>query len=123
MRILFVHSNFPGQYQKLAPALARDPVNRVVFATQEAHGSIPGVEKRLYAPMRQPRADIHHYVRPLEQAVLNGQALYRLCRQLTARFESQGAGRRFGFGCTRRWSLRRIMARVTMASETSGSSS
>src|SRR3954454_15854336 len=43
--------------------------------------------------------------------------------RLTARFESQGAGRRFRLGCTRRWSIRRIMARVTMASETSGSSS
>jgi hypothetical protein len=42
---------------------------------------------------------------------------------LTARFESQGAGRRFRFGCTKRWSIRRIMARVTIASETSGSSS
>ena len=42
---------------------------------------------------------------------------------LTARFESQGAGRRFRFGCTRRWSIRRIMAGVTIASETSGSSS
>jgi len=42
---------------------------------------------------------------------------------LTARFESHGAGRRLRFGWTRRWSIRRIMARVTIASETSGSSS
>ncbi len=42
---------------------------------------------------------------------------------LTARFGSHGAGRRLRFGWTRRWSKRRIIAMVTIASETSGSAS
>ena len=43
--------------------------------------------------------------------------------RLTARFESHGGGRRFRFGWARRCSIMRMAARVTMASETSGSSS
>src|SRR6185369_646699 len=42
---------------------------------------------------------------------------------LTARFESYGAGSRLRFGGARRWSMRRIAARVTIASATSGSAS
>ena len=42
---------------------------------------------------------------------------------LTARFESYGAGSRLRLGWARRWSIRRIAARVTSASETSGSAS
>jgi hypothetical protein len=40
---------------------------------------------------------------------------------LTARFESYRAGSRLRLGWARRWSMRRIAARVTIASETSGS--
>jgi len=39
---------------------------------------------------------------------------------LRARFGSHGAGSRLRFGWTARWSMRRIMARVTKASATSG---
>src|SRR4051794_6205442 len=39
---------------------------------------------------------------------------------LTARLKSYGEGSRLRLGWTRRWSMRRIMARVTIASETSG---
>ena len=41
-------------------------------------------------------------------------------RILRSRFGSHGAGSRLRFGCARRCSMRRIMARVTMASDTSG---
>src|SRR3954467_5501286 len=43
--------------------------------------------------------------------------------ELTARFESYGAGSRLRLGWARRWSMRRIAARVTIVSETSGSAS
>jgi len=42
-------------------------------------------------------------------------------RLLTACFESHEAGSRLRLGWARRWSMRRIAARVTIASETSGS--
>ncbi len=42
---------------------------------------------------------------------------------VTARFESQGGDRRFRFGWAKRCTMRRMVASVTIASETSGSSS
>ncbi len=54
---------------------------------------------------------------PLEQKV-RAVMLY-----LTARFESQGGDRRFRFGWAKRCTMRRMVASVTIASETSGSSS
>lgn len=84
MRILFLHPNFPAQFRHLAVALAQDSNNKVVFGTARKEGSLPGVFKALYSTSREPHPQIHHYVRPLENAVLQGQAVYRLCEQLKA---------------------------------------
>lgn len=84
MRILFLHSNFPAQFRHLAVTLAQDPRHQVVFGTTRKEGQLPGVAKAIYAPSRQVRPETHHYVRPLENAVLQGQAVYRLCEQLKA---------------------------------------
>jgi glycosyltransferase involved in cell wall biosynthesis len=45
-------------------------------------GSIPNVDKRVFTPARSAEAPTHHYVRPFENAVLHGQAVYRLCERL-----------------------------------------
>ncbi|WP_207478301.1 glycosyltransferase [Arenibaculum pallidiluteum] len=83
MRVLFVHRSLPGHYRHVAPALAADPANRVVFATHEP-GVLPGAEIRTFSPHRTVSAQIHPYVQPYEDAVLYGQAVYRLCRRLRA---------------------------------------
>lgn len=80
--ILFIHPNFPAQFRHLASVLGRDPNYRVFFATKRKEGEIAGVQKILYEPSREARAETHHYVRPLENAVLQGQALYRVISQL-----------------------------------------
>lgn len=82
MQILFLHRNFPAQYRHVAAALAADPQNRVVFATAGREGSLPGVEKRLYAPSREPHRQTHPYLQSLERAVLHGQAAWRACAEL-----------------------------------------
>jgi len=84
MQILFLHSNFPAQFRHLAVALAKDPNNRVVFGTMRREGSLPGVTKALYSPNREAFPQTHHYVRPLENAVLQGQAVYRMVEKLKA---------------------------------------
>ncbi|MEQ9549119.1 MAG: glycosyltransferase family 4 protein [Coleofasciculus sp. G3-WIS-01] len=84
MRILFLHSNFPAQFRHLAVILAQNPRHQVVFGTTRKEGQLPGVVKAIYAPSRQARPETHHYVRPLENAVLQGQGVYRLCEQLKA---------------------------------------
>lgn len=82
MNVLFLHPNFPAQFRHAAVALARDPENRVVFATAREDGRLPGVHKVVFKPSRQARRETHHYVRPLENAVLQGQAVYRMADQL-----------------------------------------
>ncbi len=84
MRILFLHSNFPAQFRHLAVALAQDSNHQVVFGTTRKEGSLPGVHKAIYTPSREAHPQTHHYVRTLENAVLQGQAVYRLADQLKA---------------------------------------
>jgi glycosyltransferase involved in cell wall biosynthesis len=82
MRILFLHPNFPAQYRHMAVALGRDENNEVVFGTQAREGEIPGVRKIYYKTAREPARETHHYVRPLERAVLTGQAVFRAVLEL-----------------------------------------
>ncbi len=85
MRILFLHTNFPAQYRHIAQALASNPNNQVVFGTKNKDVSLPGVYKAIFEPSRTPHPSTHHYVRPLESAVLHGQAVYKIAEQLKAR--------------------------------------
>ncbi|MBH8555624.1 glycosyltransferase family 4 protein [Nostocaceae cyanobacterium CENA357] len=82
MRVLFLHSNFPAQYRHVALALAQNPNNQVVFGTKNRDVNLPGVYKIVFEPSRNPHPTTHHYVRPLENAVLHGQAAFKLTEQL-----------------------------------------
>jgi len=85
MRILFLHPNFPAQFRHVAGALAKDKRHQVVFGTTRRDGNLPGVSKMIYQPKREVKPETHHYVRPLESAVIQGQAVYRMAEQLKAR--------------------------------------
>ena len=82
MQILFLHPNFPAQFRHLAATLGKNKKNQVMFGTNRREGQIAGVTKVLYGKSRTARAETHHYVRPLENAVLEGQAVYRLAQTL-----------------------------------------
>jgi glycosyltransferase involved in cell wall biosynthesis len=82
MKILFLHSNFPAQFRHLAEVLAGDNRNRVLFGTTRKEGQMPGVYKFIYTPSRRPHKETHHYIKPLEDAVLHGQAVYRALDKL-----------------------------------------
>jgi glycosyltransferase involved in cell wall biosynthesis/parvulin-like peptidyl-prolyl isomerase len=85
MRILFLHPNFPAQFRHVAAALAKNKNNQVFFGTTRQEGTLAGVNRVVYSPKREARPETHHYVRPLENAVLQGQGVYRLAEQLKAR--------------------------------------
>ena len=85
MRVLFLHPNFPAQFRHLAASLAKDPRNQILFGTNRREGEIPDVTKVFYEKSRTARPETHHYVRPLENAVLEGQAVYRLAQKLKER--------------------------------------
>lgn len=74
MRVMFVHKNFPAQYRYLAPTLASDTNNQVVFLTARREGEIENISKLIYSLKRNPSDNIHHYLRRPEEAILHGQA-------------------------------------------------
>jgi glycosyltransferase involved in cell wall biosynthesis len=78
MRILFLHPNFPAQFWKIAQALASSPRNEVVFLTTREDGDIAGVRKVLYKRAREVAEQTHPYLKTYEQAILHGQAAYRV---------------------------------------------
>lgn len=82
MKILFLHPNFPAQFRHLATVLGQDQQNQVIYATNRQEGQIEGVTKVLYDKSRTARPETHHYVRPLENAVLEAQGVYRIAQKL-----------------------------------------
>jgi len=82
MKILFLHPNFPAQFRHLATIFGKSSRNTIVYATSRVEGQINGVNKVLYEKSRTARAETHHYVRPLENAVLEAQSVYRVSQNL-----------------------------------------
>ncbi|MGB8273671.1 MAG: glycosyltransferase family 4 protein [Alphaproteobacteria bacterium] len=82
MKILFMHQNMPGQYKHLARLYAADSKNDVRFVTKRKGVEIPGVKKYVYDLHREGHKALHHYLKPLEGAVLYGQAAARTLFQL-----------------------------------------
>ncbi len=85
MNYLFVHHNFPGQYQHIVGHLAAQPGNRVVFISHDNPNQIAGVERAIYQPFRHPHPSTHHYIQELEQAVIYGQGVFETCLGLKAK--------------------------------------
>ena len=85
MKILFLHPNFPAQFRHLASVLGQDKQNTIVFGTSRREGNIAGATKAIYEKSRTARPETHHYVRPLENAVLEAQAVYRMTQKLKDR--------------------------------------
>ena len=82
MKIVFMHQNIPGQYKHLARLFGADPKNEVYFVTKPKAVDIPGVNKVTYKLHREPVKTTHHYIQPLENAVLFGQAAARALLEL-----------------------------------------
>lgn len=82
MNLLFIHQNCPGQFKHLAPRIAAESGDRVVFITQRGKPDVAGVIKAEYEPTRQPAPSTHRYLRLMEEAVLNGQAVARVALKL-----------------------------------------
>lgn len=82
MKILFVHPNMPGQYRNLCQVAAQDKANTVVFLTKPTKVTIPNVHKLEYQPQRGATAMTHRYLAGAENAVLQGQEVWRICKKL-----------------------------------------
>ena len=84
MKYLFIHQNFPGQYQHVVRYLADQPDNQVVFITQNNENAMVGVTKIAYATPKSPPDGAHPFVREFDDAVRNGLAVAEACRVIDA---------------------------------------
>lgn len=84
MNVLFIHQNFPGQFQHIAQDLARTPGCQVLAIGRDTASALPGVRLLRYRPHRRVAAQTHHYLRTYEDGVLHGQAVLRLLLRLKA---------------------------------------
>lgn len=78
MNILFIHPNYPAQFLHLAQYFANHGNHKVFFLTKDTNGNrLKNINIAIYKPMRGVGPDVHPYVKPLEEAVLDGQAVAR----------------------------------------------
>jgi glycosyltransferase involved in cell wall biosynthesis len=82
MRFLFLHNNFPAQFRHIIQELAKDEKNEVFFVTKAEEPQMAGVTKLLYQPSRAPHPTTHHYLQPVENSILHGQAVFSLMEKL-----------------------------------------
>ena len=83
MNILFLHPNFPAQFLYLARYFGQNPNNKVFFLTKKTNNNrLSGVNVVVYKEPRAVTKDIHPYVSPLEEAVLDGQQVFRAVYEL-----------------------------------------
>lgn len=85
LNVLFIHQNMPGQFKYLAPHLAAQEGNRVVFITGRDKFDLPNVERITYTLPRTAKEGTHRYVRLFENSVIHGQQVVRACLLLSRR--------------------------------------
>jgi glycosyltransferase involved in cell wall biosynthesis len=88
--VLFLHPNFPGQFRRLARALAADPENRVwglgdaaFAATSDEMGPVRCLT---YPSVERPSEQVHAWAASFEQAVRTGEQVLRTL----AEYKKQG---------------------------------
>lgn len=115
MRILFLHQNAPGQFRHLAPHLAEDRANEVVFLGERSE-PVPGNVRWLRYPTPQPHgAATHPYLQRMEASVRRGQAVVRACLTLREQgFEPEVVVAHSGWGET--MFLRDVVPRTAILS-------
>lgn len=74
LKILFIHQNFPGQYRRLAPALAADGHDVTALGTRQVN--LPGVRCYRYQSKRKPD--------PFESPLLRDHSLFEARGEATA---------------------------------------
>lgn len=91
MRVLVIHQNFPGQFRHVVKAWSQRPGWQVIGIGQTTAPGMPELERDgkltliRYKPHREVSPTQHHYLRRMEEAVLNGQAVARLLLKLKAK--------------------------------------
>ena len=82
LRILFIHQNAPGQFRHLAPYLASNSANQVVFMGQHCARVAGRIRWVTYSEPHGAGSQTHHYLHRMEASVRRGQQVLRACNNL-----------------------------------------
>lgn len=83
MKLLCAHRVYPGQFRNLISFLAQDSRHHVEFLAYRLHEPPPErVKVAVYQPARQASEETHPYMQSSENAILFGQAAYRIAAQM-----------------------------------------
>ena len=77
MRILFVHNNFPGQYQRIVRHLKTKPSFDLLSASLASNAQPAPIKRVGYTEHRLPRKEIHPAIHYTEKCVIRAQAAYK----------------------------------------------
>lgn len=86
MNILFLHRTFPGQFKYIAPILAADPKNVVMFMTADGRFEAPGINKLVYSIKQDDPNSYHPYLKEYETFLAHGKA----CAEILIAMKNQG---------------------------------
>ncbi len=76
IKVLFLHTNFPGQYRRIVPFLKASGGFDMRAATLQTNKQKIDIQHVRFSKHREAREDIHPALRRMENAVLTGQAAY-----------------------------------------------
>lgn len=82
MNYLFIHQNFPAQYQHIVRELSKKIENRVYFITQPNRNSMARVYKVTYEPLQRGVINCHSYSAEIDRAIHTGATVADVCRRL-----------------------------------------
>lgn len=82
MKILFLHPKFPAQFWHLSKAFA-NMGDKVVYLTTKTNGNhLQGVTTAVYKRSREVTKDIHEYLKPADEAIIDGTSVIDALGQL-----------------------------------------
>jgi glycosyltransferase involved in cell wall biosynthesis len=85
MKLLFIHPDLPAQFLHLITAFARDSANQLVCVSQRADlPSNANLKQLTYRPDQAKSTSTHPHLQPAENALLQGQAVWRCLRDFKA---------------------------------------
>lgn len=82
MNIVFLHRGFPAQFKYIVKELTKNPLNMVLFITNNETVKMDGVIKFVYNVQKGGGENCHPYLRVYEEAINHGQAAAGILLQL-----------------------------------------